>query len=126
MSKGCEQNKDIRPHLVSARNLMARDASGAQRLSYLIISWQINSRNCPSVYKLSADTVSRKENSARVDEHAIRNQMFSSAEFGIWYPHSGSYSALKLDHSRRLLNLSNSEYLNHKPIFTFEIDQQVP
>ena len=122
MSKGCEQNKDIRPHLVSARNLMARDASGAQRLSYLIISWQINSRNCPSVYKLSADTVSRKENSARVDEHAIRNQMFSSAEFGIWYPHSGSYSALKLDHSRRLLNLSNSEYLNQSPRFQAELD----
>ena len=123
MSLGCEKNKEPRPHLVSSRNLHARDASGAQRLSYLIISWQINSRGVPSIYKESAESVSRKENSSRVHEHAIRNQTFSSAEMGIFWPHSSNFSALKLDHSRRLLALSNNEYLNQSSRFRAELDE---
>ena len=123
MSTGCEGNKDIRPFLVSGHNLYSRNASGVRRLSHLLISWKINSRNSPDVHKVSANDVQRKENSSRIDVHAIRDKTFSSAEIGIFFPHSSNFSALKLNESRRVLSLAGNEYLNQSARFKDKLDE---
>ena len=123
MSEGCEGNKDIRPFLVSGLNLYARNASGVRRLSHLVISWKINPRHSPEVYKVSANDVQRKENSSRIDVHAIRDKTFSSAEIGVFFPHSSNFSALRLDESRRVLCLAGNEYLNQSARFRDKLDE---
>lgn len=118
---GCVRNKNVQSILASNRNLDARDASGHQRVSYLLISPKISSKYNLSCYIDSSDAVSRKENCSRITKAVIRDMTARHLEFGVFHATGQEHAALRLAESRRLSQLTNQPYLNKSKRFRQKI-----
>ena len=114
---GCETNKNVQPIIASLRNLAARDASGHQRVSYLLITPKISNKYNNTVYEASSDSISRKENCSRVSKPVIRDMGIRHLEFGIYFPTSTDWAALRLAESRKIAQLASNPYLNQSAVF---------
>ena len=111
------------PILCSNRNLLRRDANGQFRKTYLFITPRISNKYNTTIFSHSANSVSRIENCSKITRQTVRDLGFHRLEVGCFFPSGSDFSALRLEESRQLANLSGNRYLSDSDIFRTKLQK---